>query len=61
MTAPALNFGFIGSEIVAVSLPGTSMAQALFSHCVAHGGRAWNHSAMVRALEGMASFGIGQS
>jgi 2-hydroxy-3-oxopropionate reductase len=32
----------------------------LFNSCVAHGGRAWDHSAMVRALEKLANFEIGQ-
>ena len=35
-------------------------AQELFNACAAHGGSAWDHSAMVRALEGMANFEIGQ-
>ncbi|MEY9388402.1 hypothetical protein ABIF66_010968 [Bradyrhizobium japonicum] len=30
------------------------MAQQLFSSCAAHGGKAWDYSAMVRALELMA-------
>ena len=34
-----------------VSLPNTATAQELFNACVAHGGKAWDHSAMVRALE----------
>ena len=28
--------------------------------CVAHGGAAWDHSGMVRALEKMANFEVGQ-
>ena len=35
-------------------------AQELFKSCVAHGGAAWDHSAMVRALEKLANFEIGQ-
>lgn len=43
-----------------VALPNTATAQALFNTCVAHGGRGWDHSAMVRALETMANVEIGQ-
>ena len=44
-----------------VSLPNPATAQELFNACAAHGGRAWDHSAMVRALETMANFEIGQT
>jgi len=30
----------------------------MFSSCAAHGGQAWDHSALVRALEMMASHEI---
>ena len=43
-----------------VSLPNTATAQELFNACAAHGGKAWDHSAMVRALEKLANFEIGQ-
>ena len=39
--------------------PNTATAQELFNACVAHGGAAWDHSAMVRALEIMAGAEIG--
>jgi 2-hydroxy-3-oxopropionate reductase len=42
-----------------LSLPNTATAQQLFSACAAHGGKAWDHSALVRALEIMANFEIG--
>jgi 2-hydroxy-3-oxopropionate reductase len=32
----------------------------LFNTCAAHGGKAWDHSAMLRALEVMANFEIGR-
>jgi 2-hydroxy-3-oxopropionate reductase len=38
-----------------VALPNTANAQQLFSACVAAGGKDWDHSAMVKALEGMAA------
>jgi 2-hydroxy-3-oxopropionate reductase len=33
----------------------------LFNGCVAYGGKAWDHSAMVKALERLANFEIGQN
>ena len=36
-------------------------AQQLFSVCAANGGKAWDHSAMVRALEIMANFEVAQA
>ena len=36
-------------------------AQELFNSCAAHGGEAWDHSGMVRALEVMANFEIGSA
>jgi 2-hydroxy-3-oxopropionate reductase len=44
-----------------VSLPNTATAQELFNACAAHGGAAWDHSALVRSLEIMANHEIGQS
>jgi 2-hydroxy-3-oxopropionate reductase len=43
-----------------VALPNTATAQELFNACAAHGGAAWVHSAMVRALELLSNFEIGQ-
>ncbi len=43
-----------------VPLPNTATAQELFNTCAAHGGAGWDHSALVRALEIMANFEIGQ-
>jgi len=40
-------------------LSNTAAAQQLFSSCAAHGGKAWDHSAMVRAPEMMAVHEIG--
>ena len=55
-----LNLALASARALGVSLPGTAMAQELFNSCAAHGGKAWDHSAMVRALETMANFEIGQ-
>ncbi|MBR0694991.1 2-hydroxy-3-oxopropionate reductase [Bradyrhizobium lablabi] len=53
-----LNLALEGARALGISLPSTAVAQQLFSSCAAHGGRAWDHSAMVRALEMMASHEI---
>ena len=46
-----LNLALQGARALGVSLPNTATAQELFNACAAHGGKAWDHSAMVRALE----------
>jgi 2-hydroxy-3-oxopropionate reductase len=50
-----LNLALQGAKALGVSLPNTATAQELFNSCAAHGGKAWDHSAMVRALEIMAN------
>jgi 2-hydroxy-3-oxopropionate reductase len=55
-----LNLALASARQIGVSLPNTATAQELFNSCAAHGGRAWDHSAMVRALEMMADFQVGQ-
>ena len=54
-----LNLALEGARALGLSLPSTAVAQQLFSSCAAHGGKTWDHSAMVRALEMMASHEIG--
>ena len=56
-----LNLALATAKEIGVSLPNTASAQQLFNACVAHGGKAWDHSAMVRALEKLANFEIGQT
>ena len=56
-----LNLALSSARALGGSLPNTAMAQELFNSCAAHGGKAWDHSAMVRALETLAHFEIGQS
>jgi 2-hydroxy-3-oxopropionate reductase len=56
-----LNLALSSARDLGVALPNTAMAQQLFSACVAHGGKAWDHSAMIRALEKMANFELGQT
>src|SRR4029077_2607080 len=53
-----LNLALAGARALGVSLPNTSMAQELFNACLAQGGAKWDHSAMVRALEKLASHEI---
>jgi len=55
-----LNLALSSARALGVSLPNTSTAQELFNSCAAHAGKAWDHSAMVRALEKLANFEIGQ-
>src|SRR6185503_6632248 len=50
-----LNLALEGARTLGISLPSTAVAQQLFSSCAAHGGKAWDHSGMVRALEMMAN------
>lgn len=55
-----LNLALNSARALGVSLPNTATAQELFNSCAAHGGKAWDHSAMVKALEKLANFEIGQ-
>ena len=55
-----LNFSLSSARALELSLPNTAMTQELFNSCAAHGGKAWDHSAMVRSLKMMANFEIGQ-
>lgn len=49
-----LNLALADAQTLKMSLPNTSATQQLFNVCVANGGAAWDHSALVRALELMA-------
>jgi len=55
-----LGLALSNARQLGVSLPNTATAQELFNSCAARGGSAWDHSALVRALETMANFEIGQ-
>ncbi|HYD64615.1 2-hydroxy-3-oxopropionate reductase [Azospirillum sp.] len=55
-----LNLALSTARSLGVALPNTATAQELFNACAARGGKAWDHSAMVRALETLANFEIGQ-
>ena len=56
-----LNLALSTAQSLGVSLPNTATCQALFNACAAHGGKAWDHSGMVRALEYLANHEIGQT
>jgi 2-hydroxy-3-oxopropionate reductase len=53
-----LNLALDGARKMGLALPHTASAQQLFSVCAANGGRAWDHSALVRALEIMSNFQV---
>jgi 2-hydroxy-3-oxopropionate reductase len=55
-----LNLALSGARALNISLPNTATCQELFNSCAAHGGSAWDHSAMVRALEILAKHEINQ-
>src|SRR6186713_111603 len=55
-----LNLALEGARALGISLPSTALAQQLFSSCAAHGGKAWDHSGMVRALEMMADHQVAE-
>jgi 2-hydroxy-3-oxopropionate reductase len=55
-----LNLALSTAQLLGVALPNTATCQALFNACSARGGKAWDHSAMVRALEVLANHEIGQ-
>jgi 2-hydroxy-3-oxopropionate reductase len=50
-----LNLALAGARALKMSLPNTSTTQQLFNACAANGGAKWDHSALVRALELLAS------
>ncbi|HEX7489567.1 MAG TPA: 2-hydroxy-3-oxopropionate reductase [Anaeromyxobacteraceae bacterium] len=54
-----LSLALGNARQIGVSLPNTATAQELFNACAAHGGKAWDHSAMVRALELLAGHELG--
>lgn len=55
-----LNIALSCARELGVSLPNTATAQELFNSCAAYGGKAWDHTSMVRTLEKLANFEIGQ-
>jgi 2-hydroxy-3-oxopropionate reductase len=56
-----LGLALAGARSLGLSLPNTATAQELFNACAAGGGAAWDHSAMVRALEKLADHEVSSS
>jgi 2-hydroxy-3-oxopropionate reductase len=54
-----LHLALTAARQIGMSLPNTAAAQELFNACAAHGGKGWDHSALVRALELLADHEIG--
>lgn len=55
-----LNLALESAKALGLALPTTALAQQLFSACIANDGAGWDHSGMVRALEQLSRFEIGQ-
>ncbi|MCQ0030835.1 2-hydroxy-3-oxopropionate reductase [Burkholderia glumae] len=55
-----LNLALDGARRLGLALPHTASAQQLFSVCAAHGGKTWDHSGIVRALEIMSNLEIAE-
>jgi 2-hydroxy-3-oxopropionate reductase len=54
-----LHLALESARELGIPLPGTALAQELFSACRARGGARWDHSALVRALETLADHALG--
>ncbi|GJD74865.1 2-hydroxy-3-oxopropionate reductase [Methylobacterium goesingense] len=55
-----LNLALEGAKSLGLALPGTALAQQLFSACVANGAGDRDHSALVRALEIMGNHAVAE-
>jgi 2-hydroxy-3-oxopropionate reductase len=55
-----LNLALSTGRELGVALPNTATCQELFNACAANGGAKWDHSGLVRALEKLANFEVGQ-
>ena len=56
-----LNLALAGARALGVSLPNTATCQELFNAAAAAGGKAWDHSGMVRVLERLACHEVGEA
>ena len=56
-----LNLALSAARTLGLALPATAQAQQLFGACVGQGGAGWDHSGLVRALEKLSNFEIGQA
>ena len=55
-----LGLALSNARQVGMSLPNTATAQELLNACAAQGGKGWDHSALVRALEILANHELGK-
>jgi 2-hydroxy-3-oxopropionate reductase len=55
-----LRLALDNAREMGLSLPNTATTQELFNACNAQGGEAWDHSALVRALELLANYKLDQ-
>ena len=55
-----LNLALSSARALGMALPNTATTQQLFSACVARGGKDWDHSGMVRAIEALAECTLGE-
>lgn len=56
-----LNIALQSAKSLALALPATALGQQLFSVCAANGGKAEDHSALVRAIELMGGYELGSN
>ncbi|TFZ05193.1 2-hydroxy-3-oxopropionate reductase [Ramlibacter henchirensis] len=56
-----LKLALSSARQLGLAMPNTATAQEMFNACVAQGGQAWDHSALVRALERLSNFELGQA
>jgi 2-hydroxy-3-oxopropionate reductase len=54
-----LNLALTNARELGVAMPSTALAQQLFTACAAQGGKGWDHSGMVKALEALSGFELG--
>jgi 2-hydroxy-3-oxopropionate reductase len=54
-----LNLALGSARALGLSLPNTASTQQLFSACVAQGGGGWDHSGLVKAIETLSNFSLG--
>jgi len=56
-----LGLALAAARELGVSLPNTATAQELFNACAAMGGKGWDHSGMVKALERLAAHEVAKA
>ncbi|MWL87396.1 2-hydroxy-3-oxopropionate reductase [Cupriavidus sp. SW-Y-13] len=54
-----LNLALSTAKALGLGMPNTASTQQLFNVCVAQGGAAWDHSGLVKAIEHLSAFAIG--